>query len=87
MQSFLEFVVRHLVDHPAEVSVTKADSGDLSGVVASYELRVAQGDVGKVVGKHGQTIESIRSLATASASRYAQRVQIEIVEEKSAGNA
>lgn len=32
MQSFLEFVVRHLVDHPAEVSVTKADPGDLSGV-------------------------------------------------------
>jgi predicted RNA-binding protein YlqC (UPF0109 family) len=81
MQSFLEFVVRHLVDHPSEVTVLKVPLGDASGSVSRYELRVAQGDVGKVVGKHGQTIEAIRSLATASAGRYSQRVQIEIVED------
>jgi hypothetical protein len=47
-----------------------------------YELRVAHGDVGKIVGKHGQTIEAIRSLAAASAARYSERVQVEIVEDR-----
>lgn len=81
MKSFLEFVVRHLVDHPSEVTVLKVPEGETSGAVSRYELRVAQGDVGKVVGKHGQTIEAIRSLAAASAARYVQRVEVEIVED------
>ena len=83
MQSFLEFVVRHLVDHPSDVTVLKVPQEDSLGIGSRYELRVAQGDVGKVVGKHGQTIEAIRSLAAASAARYAQRVQVEIVEDNS----
>ena len=81
MQSFLEFVVRHLVDRPSDVTVLKVSQAESVGAASRYELRVAQGDVGKVVGKHGQTIEAIRSLAAASAARYAQRVQIEIVED------
>jgi predicted RNA-binding protein YlqC (UPF0109 family) len=81
MQSFLEFVVRHLVDRPSDVTVLKVPQAESVGAASRYELRVAQGDVGKVVGKHGQTIEAIRSLAAASAARYAQRVQIEIVED------
>jgi predicted RNA-binding protein YlqC (UPF0109 family) len=81
MQSFLEFVVRHLVDRPSEVTVLKVPQAESVGAASRYELRVAQGDVGKLVGKHGQTIEAIRSLAAASAARYAQRVQIEIVED------
>ena len=84
MQSFLEFVVRHLVDQPAEASVSKVPlAGDSRGGTL-YELRVARGDVGKIVGKHGQTIEAIRSLAAASAARYAERVQVEIVEDSAA---
>ena len=81
MQSFLEFVVRHLVDRPSDVTVLKVPQAESVGAASRYELRVAQGDVGIVVGKHGQTIEAIRSLAAASAARYAQRVQIEIVED------
>ena len=83
MQSFLEFVVRLLVDRPSEVTVLKVPQAESVGAASRYELRVAQGDVGKVVGKHGQTIEAIRSLAAASAARYAQRVQVEIVEDGS----
>jgi predicted RNA-binding protein YlqC (UPF0109 family) len=82
MQSFLEFVVRHLVDHPAEATVSKVQRGDGAVGATLYELRVARGDVGKVVGKHGQTIEAIRSLAAASAARYSERIQVEIVEDR-----
>jgi hypothetical protein len=82
MQSFLEFVVRHLVDHPAEATVSKVQGGEESRGGTLYELRVAHGDVGKIVGKHGQTIEAIRSLAAASAARYSERVQVEIVEDR-----
>jgi predicted RNA-binding protein YlqC (UPF0109 family) len=81
MQSFLEFVVRHLVDHPAEATVSKVQGGEDSRGGILYELRVARGDVGKIVGKHGQTIEAIRSLAAASAARYSERVRVEIVED------
>lgn len=82
MQSFLEFVVRHLVDHPAEATVSKVQGREDSRGGTLYELRVARGDVGKIVGKHGQTIEAIRSLAAASAARYSERVQVEIVEDR-----
>jgi predicted RNA-binding protein YlqC (UPF0109 family) len=82
MQSFLEFVVRHLVDHPAEATVSKVQGEEESRGGTLYELRVAHGDVGKIVGKHGQTIEAIRSLAAASAARYSERVQVEIVEDR-----
>ena len=82
MQSFLEFVVRHLVDHPTEATVSKVQGGEESRGGTLYELRVARGDVGKIVGKHGQTIEAIRSLAAASAARYSERVQVEIVEDR-----
>jgi predicted RNA-binding protein YlqC (UPF0109 family) len=81
MQSFLEFVVRHLVDHPSEAIVSKVQAKEDSRGGTLYELRVARGDVGKIVGKHGQTIEAIRSLASASAARYSERVQVEIVED------
>ena len=82
MQTFLEFVVRHLVDHPAEATVSKVQCAKDSRGGTLYELRVARGDVGKIVGKHGQTIEAIRSLAAASAARYSERVQVEIIEDQ-----
>ncbi len=87
MQSFLEFVVRHLVDHPSEATVSKVQRGEDSRGGTLYELRVARGDVGKIVGKHGQTIEAIRSLAAASAARYSERVQVEIVEDQQEASA
>jgi hypothetical protein len=70
------------VDHPAEATVSKVQGGEESRGGTLYELRVAHGDVGKIVGKHGQTIEAIRSLAAASAARYSERVQVEIVEDR-----
>ena len=76
MQAFLEFVLKQLVDCPEEVVVTRIPRE--KGVL--FELRLKPTDVGKVVGKQGQTIAAIRSLVNAAASRVGDRVEIEIVE-------
>jgi predicted RNA-binding protein YlqC (UPF0109 family) len=76
MQAFLEFVVRNLVDFPDDVVVgVRAGQGK-----TVYELRVNRSDVGKLVGKSGQTIDAIRSLVVAASSKTGERTQVEILE-------
>ncbi len=59
MKEFIEYIVRPLVDHPDQISVE-----EVIGVRTTvYELRVGQGDLGKVIGKNGQTAKAIRTLA------------------------
>jgi len=51
MKEFVEFIAKHLVDKPEEVKVTEVEGER----VTVYELRVGDGDLGKVIGKRGQT--------------------------------
>lgn len=76
MKDFLEIMVKHLVDKPDEVKVNEID-GERTVV---YELRVGQGDMGKVIGKHGKTAKSIRTLLTAAAAKAGKRAVLEILE-------
>lgn len=76
MKEFLEFMVKHLVDKPHEVIVNEID-GERTVV---YELRVGQGDMGKVIGKHGKTAKSIRTLLAAAAAKAGKRAVLEILE-------
>jgi hypothetical protein len=76
MKEFLEFIVKHLVDKPNEVQVNEID-GERTVV---YELRVGQGDMGKVIGKHGKTAKSIRTLLAAAAAKSGKRAVLEILE-------
>ena len=78
MQSFLEFVVKGLVKHPDEVTVTPVEKNGLT----IYELRLNPSDVGRVIGRQGMTINAIRSLLTAGSARKGMRCTLEIVEEK-----
>lgn len=78
MQAFLEYVLKNLVDDPAAVSVERSQSNGRS----LFDIRVGPGDMGKVVGKQGQTIDAIRSIASAAASKYGERVDIELVEDR-----
>ena len=78
MKAFLEYVLKNLVDAPDQVSVQQTTR---SGRTA-YDIRVRPGDVGKVVGKQGQTIAAIRSIMNAAASRYGERVEVEILEDE-----
>jgi hypothetical protein len=76
MKEFLEFIVRFLVERPDQVRVTEAASeGRLI-----LRLEVADGDRGKVIGKHGRTAEALRTLVTAAAARHGQRALLEIVQ-------
>jgi uncharacterized protein len=77
VQEFLEFVIRQLIDYPEEMVVTKVEAPKK----IAFRLRLRQSDIGKVIGKHGQTISSIRNLLSAAAARHGQRAYLDIVEE------
>ena len=78
MQEFIEFVIKHLVDKPDEVQVNEI-AGERTVV---FELRVGEGDMGKVIGRHGQTARSLRILLTAAAAKQGKRSVLEILEDK-----
>jgi predicted RNA-binding protein YlqC (UPF0109 family) len=78
MQAFLEYVVKGLVQNPEAVSVTPIER---SGMTV-YELRLDLQDVGKVIGRQGQTINAIRSLLAAGSAKKGIRCSVEIVEDK-----
>ena len=80
MQAFLEYVVKGLVDHPDEVTVTPVERNGMT----LYELRLNPEDVGRIIGRQGMTINAIRSLLTAGSARKGLRCTLEIVEEQPA---
>lgn len=76
MKDFIEFIAKHLVDHPEDVKVSEVE-GERTTV---YELRVGDGDLGKVIGKKGQTAKSIRTLLAAASAKRGKRAVLEILE-------
>ncbi len=76
MKEFLEYVVRALVDRPESVAVHEVE-GSRTTV---YELRVGPGDLGKVIGKNGQTAKSLRTILGAVSARQGKRAVLEILE-------
>jgi len=77
MRSLVEQIAQALVDTPAEVKVTEVDDGDATVL----ELRVAQTDLGKVIGKQGRTAKSIRTILGAASMKMKKRYTLEIIEE------
>jgi predicted RNA-binding protein YlqC (UPF0109 family) len=76
MQAFLEYVVTTLVDFPSDVKVLRIPREH--GIL--FELRLRSSDIGKVVGKQGQTIAAIRTIVNAGAGQSCGRIEVEIVE-------
>ena len=58
MEDLLRYMVKSLVDNPDSVDIQKIE-GEKTIIL---ELKVAEGDVGKVIGKHGKTINAIRTI-------------------------
>ena len=75
MKELVEVIAKALVDYPDQVTVTETET-DKSIVV---ELRVAQSDMGKVIGKQGRIAKAIRSVVKAASSKDNKRVDVEIV--------
>ena len=76
MKELLELIAKALVDHPDEIEVTEIE-GEQTTVL---ELKVAQEDLGKVIGKQGRTARSIRTILAASGMKLRKRVVLEILE-------
>ena len=76
MKELVEVIAESLVDHPEEVTVTETED-DKSIVI---ELRVAQEDMGKVIGKQGRIAKAIRFVVKAAASRADKKVIVEIMQ-------
>jgi uncharacterized protein len=72
----LEFLVRALVEEPEAVEVEELEEdGDLI-----YEISVAEGDLGRVIGKGGRVANAIRTVAKAAAVRLDRRVIVDILD-------
>ncbi len=76
MKELLTYIARNLVDNPDEVTVTERDT-DAETV---FEVRVADGDMGKIIGRQGRIVKEIRILMRAVAQRQGKNVSVEIMD-------
>lgn len=74
MKELVEVIAKSLVDHPEEVEVVETSKDD----VIYVELKVAQEDMGKVIGKQGRIAKSIRTVVKAAASKGDKKVVVDI---------
>ncbi len=76
VRSLVENIAKALVDEPEQVSVQAVDEDETTVL----ELRVAAGDLGKVIGKQGRTARSIRTILGAAGVKLHKRFTLEILE-------
>ncbi len=76
MKELLLYIARNLVDNPDEVTVTEREDADKT----VFELRVAPGDMGKVIGRHGKIAKEIRALMRSVAQRQNKRISVDIID-------
>lgn len=76
MKELVAHIAEALVDSPEHVQVTENEDGDMIGI----ELKVAQEDLGKVIGKQGRTARAMRSILSASAARDNKKARLDILE-------
>ena len=76
MKELLEFVVRSLVDRQDAVVITEVTGG----AQPVYKISVAEGEVGKIIGRQGRTVKAIRAVAAAMERKTGQRAVVEIAE-------
>jgi predicted RNA-binding protein YlqC (UPF0109 family) len=82
LRLLLEHVVKSIVDQPAEVSIETEKDGSIT----VFNLRVAQKDVGKIIGKQGRTVRSLRTLLEAAGGKQNLRCELEIIEDEDEGD-
>ena len=76
MKELVEVIAKSLVEHPEEVVVTEKESGKSTVI----ELKVAQSDMGTVIGKQGRIAKAIRSVVKAAASKSDKKVIVDIMQ-------
>lgn len=75
MKELVEYLVKSLVDQPGDVLLEEREEED----TVVLELKTAQDDLGKVIGKNGNTINAIRTVLQAAASSHRKRARLEVL--------
>ncbi|MCC6234142.1 MAG: KH domain-containing protein [Verrucomicrobiales bacterium] len=81
MQAFLEIVIKGMVQHPDAVRIT---ANERRGETV-FEVHVHPIDMGRLVGRRGNTINAIRTLLSAGAAHKGQRCSVELMDEREPG--
>ena len=76
MKELIKSIAQNLVDHPEQVEVVEI----VGNQTTVLELKVADGDLGKVIGKQGRTAHAIRTILSAGSGKRGKRYILEIVE-------
>ena len=76
MKELLAYIVKNLVSEPDAIAITEEIDGDN----VTYSLRVARGDMGRVIGRHGRIAKEIRTLMKAAGNRENKRVTVDILD-------
>jgi len=76
MKELLAYIVRNLVSEPDEVVITE----ELDGDNVTFSLKVAPGDMGRVIGRHGRIAKELRTLMKAVGNQENKRVTVDILE-------
>jgi uncharacterized protein len=76
MKELIQFIASRLVDRPDEIAITVQEGDD----TVTIELKVAQDDLGKVIGKQGRTARAMRAVLAAAQTEGDKRIRLEIAE-------
>ena len=76
MKDLIRYIAQALVDYPEQVIVTEI-AGERTVVL---ELKVAKGDIGKVIGKAGRTAQALRTIVSAASGKSGKRHVLEIID-------
>ena len=76
MEDFVAYIIKNLVSKPDSVCVSSSDDREQ----ITIEIRVAAEDVGKVIGRRGNTINALRTIVRTVATRLGRRAQVELIQ-------
>lgn len=76
MKEILENLIKALVEHTEEVTITEKEEGKTT----IYEVKVADTDMGKVIGKQGRVAKSIRNIMKSVAGKEHKKIVIEFID-------
>lgn len=82
MKEYLTFLLNQIVSKPESVEITQEDQQEY----ILYRIKVAQEDMGRVIGKAGKTINALRELSKVKAIKDNTRVRIELIDENANDN-
>lgn len=75
MSELIKYIVSHIVEHPEEIEITEVENGD----TIHLKLKVAESDVGKVIGRQGKIAKAIRAILKSSCSKAKTKYVLDII--------